>query len=271
MRNCGALLLVVTTACSNAGGEDAGSIAGLDAAVQVTDATIVDVGLRYDGGVIPQSDAGYGDPATLIDDLITIAGARTYVRVRGTTTSTMPPLVVLNTGPMMGHEYLVEPLDFLLGPGGREDPNRLMLFYDMRATGRSGFGSIASSTITIDAHVSDLVDVLQWFDHFTERSGPVDVLAHGYGAAVATLFAVEHPERFRRMVYVTPYPSNILEQADYGATINNRLNTGDRERLSELSQWNYCLRDIPRCSRDAWNIVGPTWLCPDHRDRKSVV
>lgn len=258
-------LLPLAFACSSTELLDAGTPTAQDAGATTSDATVVDAGTRYDSGIGPVEDAGFSDPATLLEGYESIEGVRTYIRVRGTLTSTLPPIVILNTGPMLGHDYLVEPLDFLLGPGGAQAPNRLLLLYDMRATGRSGFGSIVSPEITIEAHVEDLGYLLQWLDTFAGRTGPVDILAHGYGAAVASIFAVEQPERIRRMIYVTPYPAHVLEQADYGVTINNRLNSGDRERLVQISEWNYCLRDIPQCSRDVWNILGPTWFCENNR------
>lgn len=258
-------LLPLAVACSSTDETDAGPQTP-DAGPVSYDATVApDSGPRYDSGVTETPDAGFADPATLLQDFISLEGVRTYTRVRGTTTSTMPPLVVLNTGPMLGHEYQVEPLDFLLGPGGAADPDRLLVFFDMRATGRSGFGSIESSTITIDAHVEDLGNLMLWLDDFADRTGPVDILAHGYGTAVATLYAAQNPSRISRMVYVAPYPSHVVEQAEWGAEWNSRLSSGDRERLAEITMWNYCFRDFQRCSRDVWNIVGPTWFCPDNR------
>lgn len=259
-------LLPLAVACSGSGDEPDAGMANPDATPVTLDATIVDTGPPpYDGGVEPDTGQVFGDPATLMDGYETVEGVRTYLRVRGTRTSTMPPIVVMNTGPMLGHEYQVEPLDFLMGPGGAEDPDRLVVFYDMRGTGRSGFGSIESSTVTIGAHVEDLGYILTWLDDFASRTGPVDILAHGYGTAVATLYAAANPQRISRMVFVAPYPSHVVEQAEWGAEWNSRLNSGDRERLAEITMWNYCFRDFQRCSRDVWNIIGPTWFCDENQ------
>lgn len=258
-------LLPVAVACSDSDAEDTGADAGLDGGATSFDATVVDAGIRYDGGDDPTADAGFADPANLLEGFQDIVGVRTFVRVRGTLTSTMPPVLVLNAGPMLGHGYQVEPLDFLLGRGGAEDPDRLIVFYDMRATGQSGFGSIESSTVTIDAHVEDLDYMIDWVDDLTGRAGPVDFMAHGYGTAVATLYTALHPERVSRMIYAAPYPSHVGEQAEWGAEWNSRLNSADRQRLAEVTQWNYCFRDFQRCSRDVWNIIGPTWFCPENR------
>lgn len=256
----------LAVACSDGDSADAGS-GDPDAGPVQYDATVLpDSGAVYDGGVVGTMDAGFADPATLHEGFISLAGVRIYARVRGTTTSTMPPIIALNTGPMLGHEYLVEPLDFLMGPGGAEDPDRLVAFFDMRGTGQSGFGSIESATVSIDAHVLDLENFVLWLDDIADRTGPVDLLGHGYGAAVGTLYAAAHPERISRMVFVAPYPSNVVEQAEWGAEWNSRLNSGDRERLAEITMWNYCFRDFQRCSKDVWGIVGPTWFCPENKD-----
>ena len=261
------LLTTFAAACGTSESlPDAGPSAP-DATAVVLDATVVDAAPRYDGGVEEMPDVGFGDPATLHEALTPLGNnVPTYIRLRGTLTSTMPPVVVVNTGPLVGHEYLVEPFDFLLGPGGAADPDRLIVFFDMRATGRSGFGSIESSTITIDAHVEDFGYLLDWVEDFTEDERPVDIIGHGYGALVATLFAELAPARVGRLVLVAPYASHIGEQAEWGAAVNDRLTTGDRERLAQISEWNYCLRDLQRCSRDAWNIVGPTWFCEENRE-----
>jgi pimeloyl-ACP methyl ester carboxylesterase len=258
------LLPWAAAACSGGDASDAAVDAGADAGV-VYDGGLVDAGFRYDGGAVVTEDAGPADPATLLDQFEQIGGVRTYIRIRGTRTSTMPPVVVLNAGPMLGHDYLVAPLDFLLGPGGAEDPDRLLVFYDMRATGRSGFGAIGSATVSIDSHVLDLDAVLDYVDAFAERTGPVDVLANGYGTAVASLYTVAHPERISRMIFAAPYPSWVEEQAIWNAEWNSRLSSQDRERLNMIREWQYCLEDIPRCSRDVWNIMGPTWMCPENR------
>ena len=263
-RSLALTLLPFAVACSGEGGGDAGTDPNADAGVPYDGGT-TDAGFRYDGGVVIPEDAGPADPATLVDDYQQIGGVRTYIRIRGTVTSTMPPVVMLNAGPMLGHDYLIEPLDFLLGPGGATDPDRLLVFYDMRATGRSGFGAIGSATVSIDSHVLDLDAVLGYVDGVVGRSGPVDLLANGYGSAVASLYAVAHPERVSRMVFAAPYPSNVEEQALWNAEWNSRLSSQDRERLNNIREWQYCFQDIPRCSRDIWNIVGPTWMCPENR------
>lgn len=272
MRGCLGLVpwFGLVAACGSEGDPDAGAPGGVDAGVTgPLDATVVDTGVAYDGGVAPPPDAGFADPATIMDSLRMIDGVRTQVRIRGTLTSTLPPIVFLNTGPMHGHEYLIEPTDFLLGAGGAEAPNRLLFFYDMRGTGRSGFGGLGqtqTASVTIEAHVGDLGHVLDFFDEVRGDDGPVDLFAHGYGAAVATLYLQTHSDRFRRAVFSNPYPSHVLEQADWGAEVNARMSTADRQRLAEVSQWEYCLRDWLRCSRETWLLWGHTWFCPENRD-----
>ena len=53
------------------------------------------------------TDAGFADPTTLLEGVEVLDGLRTYVKMMGTLTSTMPPLVFLHAGPALSHEYLL--------------------------------------------------------------------------------------------------------------------------------------------------------------------
>ena len=64
----------------------------------------------------PEGDAGFGDPATLSFGHERIEGIRTYLHIRGSLTSTMPPVLMMNTGPLVSFEYWDTSMDFLLGP-----------------------------------------------------------------------------------------------------------------------------------------------------------
>ncbi|MEO1337977.1 MAG: alpha/beta hydrolase, partial [Myxococcota bacterium] len=211
----------------------------------------------------PQPDAGFSDPATLQKGIELIGGVRMYTHVRGTLTSTMPTVVFVNTGPFLGNEYLLAPMAFLLG-SSVQNPDRLHVYFDLRATGRSGFTATATAAITLDGHLNDLAAVIDWTRDEWGRTGPVDIVGHGYGASLAALYAAEHSDRVSRLVLVTPHPVDVQQHAEWYSEWNSRLNTPQRERLQAILRPENCLRNVPQCSFDYWTIIGPGWLCPEN-------
>ena len=214
---------------------------------------------RLDAGFEgPDEDAGFLAP-TVQEGLQPIGGVNLYTHVRGTLTSTLPPVIFINTGPFLGHEYLLEPMAFLLGPQGAE-PDRLHIYYDMRATGRSSFGN----QVDVASHVEDLGAIMDWVDGFTETTNAFDVIGHGYGAGIAVLYAADRPERLNHMVLITPHPADIDQHVEWYAEWNARLSTPERERIQQIILWTNCISDVLQCSLDYWDTIGPGWLCPEN-------
>ena len=97
------------------------------------------------------------------------------------------PLLVVPGGPLLAPSYLGD-------LGGI--PARMHLLH-LRGTGRSGPADPAS--LRFDLHVDD-VEAYRAAAGF----GPVDVLAHSAGAAIAVRYALRYPRHVRRLVLVTP-------------------------------------------------------------------
>lgn len=236
---------------------------GLDAGSLTDFGTEPDVGATDFG--VGDSGPQFFDPSIISQDSEEIGGANLFVTVRGTLTSTMPPVVILPTGPMHGQEYLFEPTEFLLGPGGRNAPNRLLVYLDHRATGRSSRGSLEDSEVSVEAHIRDLGNLLEFIAEKTGRDEPVDILGHGYGAGIGALYASRFPNRVRRLVLSNPYPVDIQDHSLWNEEFNSRLDGSALERLLDVTRFNICFRNVRECSRNSWNIIGPTWFCEDTR------
>lgn len=221
-----------------------------------------DLGARRDAG---RGDIGFSDPSVLLEGLEPIGGPLLYITVRGTRTSTLTPVVILPTGPMPGQEYLYEPTEFLLGPGGAESPNRLLVYLDLRATGRSSFGEIMNADVSVENHVRDVENLVLWLDDFLGSAEPVDLLGHGYGAGIAMLYAARFGDRVRRLVLANPYPANIRDHARWNEAYRSRLDSADLTRLAQYADFRFCLQDFVACSAETWNIIAPTWMCPENR------
>ncbi|MEO1227309.1 MAG: alpha/beta hydrolase [Myxococcota bacterium] len=226
--------------------------------------TPFDAGTRPDTG---SPDAGFADPSILGQGQEIIGGPLLFVTLRGTLTSTMPPLVLLPTGPMHGQEYLYDPTEFLLGSGGVDAPNRLMVYLDLRATGRSAFGAIGDAEVTVENHIKDVENIVTYIDGLLGRTGPIDFLGHGYGAGIAVLYAARHGDRVSRLVLSNPFPANVQDNARWNENYRARLNAAESERLVDLTQPRICLQDLERCSLEAWNIIGPTWICRENETK----
>jgi len=108
-------------------------------------------------------------------------------------------------------EQLPQPGDmkYLLEPLAPLAPNRTLIFYDLRGRGESG--EVADSTaLTLAADVGDLDRVRRFF-----HLGRVKLIGHQWGAAVAAIYAVEHPDLVERLVLLSPYPVHRQFLTDY--------------------------------------------------------
>jgi pimeloyl-ACP methyl ester carboxylesterase len=229
-------------------------------------------GDRPDGG---PKDAGFADPNTLLEGQQNLNGLKTYMKIAGTRSSTMPPAVVLNggaavflpifgsviAGPGLSHEYLVP----FMAP---IQDNRLIVYYDMRATGRSSFGTIGgTSTVTLSQHVNDLTDVLDFVKDFSGQD-KVDLIGFGYGALVGALYAAQHPARISRLVATTPFPTNNGQYIKYVSNMSRRMTSADRQQAQMIAGWgSECLQNESQCFLQLWGITGPRTMCPDKFDQ----
>lgn len=240
------------------GGEDAGF---WDLSVDP-----VDSGIEGPPDVMTSTVVDPSDPSILARSFVSIRSVKLWVTIRGQADSTKPPMIIIPTGPGLGHEYLFEPTAFLLGPGGRAAPDRLLVYFDPRATGRSETGSLLDPEVTVERHLSDLAGVLDYVDEYLGSPQTYDLLGHGYGAGLAALLAEQTPERVHRLILSNPFPSNIQEHADWIAESLARMSLSERERYVQVTDFRTCLRDLTLCERDSWAIAGPTWFCEDNRD-----
>ena len=100
--------------------------------------------------------------------------------------------VVLHGGPGASHDYLLPGFD-LLAPG------RTLIYYDQRGGGRSPVGR--SVPVGWREHVADL-------DALREARGQerLTIAGDAWGALLALLYAIEHPDRVEKLALVSPAP-----------------------------------------------------------------
>lgn len=207
----------------------------------------------------------FNDPAALFEGQRSIANARMRIQVRGSETSTLTPILMLSHGPSVGFEYLVEPTDFLLGPGGVEDPNRLVFFIDLPGAGRSDEGSLSRPDVTIENQYAFLIIAIEEYFHtFDDR--PYDVIGHHFGGLIATLLANRRPDLVEDVVLISPYPLTFAERGIYNSAYrtSERISASDRQFINDLQGVPRCFFDPNQCALEIYLIFARTWVCREN-------
>jgi len=133
-----------------------------------------------------------------------IRGASLFVRRIGSG----PPTVVLHGGPGAHHDYLLPGFDALAV--GRE-----LIYYDQRGGGRSSVPRDVPVGWT--EQVADLEALRErWsLDRLT-------LAGYSWGALLALLYALGHPERVQRLALVSPAPAWRAARESYEARFSQR-------------------------------------------------
>lgn len=177
-------------------------------------------------------------------------GASLFYRMTG---SGPDVLVMIHGGPGMDSGYMVP--DF----GPLAEHHRL-LFYDQRGGGRSEHLRDDPALYTMARHVADLEALRQHFglDRMT-------LVAHSFGPAIAASYAIAHPDRVARMIFLGPVPPRAGDfAARYGATLEGRLTAGERAEMEKLGDAMIHGPDPVAACRAYWKIaVVPRVATPD--------
>jgi proline iminopeptidase len=177
-------------------------------------------------------------------------GARLYFRWVG---SGPDVLVMIHGGPGMDSGYMAT--DF----APLAERHRL-LFYDQRGGGRSELLRDDPALFTMARHVADLEALRRRFG--LER---MTLVAHSFGPAVAAAYAMEHPDRVARMIFIGPVPPRAGDLwTRYAANLESRLSADERTRLARLEADMIRGADPVRACRAYWAIaVKPRLARPD--------
>jgi proline iminopeptidase len=155
------------------------------------------------------------------DTLLAVNGTRLFVHREGAVGTDAPPLVVIHGGPVLDHGYLPPHL----APLGRDFE---LIYYDQRLSGRSD-GVVDSVSVRLQTFVDDLEAVRVALGH-----DPIDIVAHSWGGLIAMAYAVEHRDRVRRLVLVSPMaPTAALWREEQRAQAE-RMTAADTAGLGAL-------------------------------------
>lgn len=162
-------------------------------------------------------------------------------------------LVMIHGGPGMDMGYMVP--DF----GPLAERHRL-LFYDQRGAGRSQRLRDDASLYTMDRHVADLEALRRQFG--LEK---LTLVAHSFGPAIAARYAMAHPDRVARMVFIGPVPPRAGDLwKRYGDNLESRLTSEERAELARLETAMVSGEDPVQACRAYWAIaVKPRVASPE--------
>jgi proline iminopeptidase len=177
-------------------------------------------------------------------------GVQLYVRRVGDSSQTV---IVLHGGPGFTMEYLAADIEPLA-------EKHTLVFYDQRGTGRS---TLVSDAAGLDAQrfVDDLETVRQHFG--LDR---LNLLSHSWGAAVAALYAMRHPERIERMIFVGAMP---LRHAELVRTFQAVEAGGDSEWRQQLHERRVAWRNDPG-NAAACRAYYATWFIPFYGNKAAA-
>jgi pimeloyl-ACP methyl ester carboxylesterase len=266
-RTLSVALLAAVLACSDDGGLNPVPDVGPNDSGETPDAGPADTGSEDAGTPDAAEDAGgTQNPEILFRGVEQVADERLYLEGIGTTTSTNNPVLLLAFLPGFESGYWVPEADFLLGPGGRAQPNRAVVMVDVLAQGRSGIASDDEQLITVEAQVNSLGNAITHLrENYFSAETRFDVIAHGYGALLSVLHEAASPGDFDKLIMVSPYPWNVDDWADWIANYSTDPRY-DGKAFVDLQISPRCRRDSAQCEIDLFRIYGLPWVCEGNND-----
>jgi proline iminopeptidase len=192
--------------------------------------------------------------ATMLSVIAAMSTAQNFVdagdgvRIWYSDTGKGSPIIVIHGGPGMDHATLEADLAPLA-------QDHRMIYYDQRGGGLSTLPS-DPALLTIDHHVSDL-EALR--NHLGLNK--VTLLAHSFGPAIATMYAIRYTDHVERMVFIAPIPprkGTFFEE--FGANLRQRLTKEQTKRAARLEKSFATASDVTAVCRQYWSIMTPPRL-----------
>jgi proline iminopeptidase len=164
-------------------------------------------------------------------------------------------VIVLHGGPGAHHDYLLPGFD-LLAHG------RTLVYYDQRGGGRSPVGR--DVPVGWREHVADLEALRDTWG--IER---LDLCGYSWGALLAMLYAVTHPERVSSLALVSPAPAARREREVYESNLARRNSTPALlAARAELQASGLRSRDIPAYNARLFELAVAGYFHDPSRSRE---
>ena len=143
--------------------------------------------------------------ASPLEQQVSVNGISLYTRIVGVG----PGVIVLHGGPGAHHDYLLPQFDALA-------VGRTLHYYDQRGGGRSPVER--EVPVGWREQVADL-DAL--IDHW--QLAPATVLGYSWGALLAMLHAIAHPEKIGRLALVSPAAATAQGRQEFETRFAERM------------------------------------------------
>jgi proline iminopeptidase len=168
----------------------------------------------------PEAPAAPGAPAAAAEGTFTGDGATLFYRTVGAGPDV---LVMIHGGPGMDSGYMVPDFAPLAA-------HHRLVFYDQRGAGKSERLRDDPALFAMARHVADLEALRQHLG-----LARMTLVAHSFGPAIAASYAIAHPDRVARMIFLGPVPPRQGEfEARYGKTLESRLTAEQRAEMARL-------------------------------------
>jgi proline iminopeptidase len=129
---------------------------------------------------------------------------------------------------------------------------RVVIYYDQRGGGRSELPT-DTTALTMAHHVADLEALRQHF-----RLERLTVFGHSFGPALAASYALAHPTRVARMIFVGPVPPRRgAFFGEYGANMASRMDSAALARMNRLGGEIATSADPVATCREFWRLGMP--------------
>lgn len=132
------------------------------------------------------------------------------------------PVLVVHGGPGMDHSYLRPGMEILAR-------SHRVVFYDQRGLGRSADAD--TSSISFEGYLADLDGVRAALG--IER---LNLIGHSWGALLATVYAIQNPERVASLILMSPVEPGQRYAADAAKNQASRRSRGDSVALVNLME-----------------------------------
>jgi proline iminopeptidase len=188
----------------------------------------------------PEAPAAPGAPAAAAEGTFTGDGATLFYRTVGAGPDV---LVMIHGGPGMDSGYMVPDFAPLAA-------HHRLVFYDQRGAGKSERLRDDPALFAMARHVADLEALRQHLG-----LARMTLVAHSFGPAIAASYAIAHPDRVARMIFLGPVPPRQGEfEARYGKTLEGRLTAEQRAEMARLEDAMLHGRDPVAACRAYWAI-----------------
>lgn len=169
-------------------------------------------------------------------------GVKLYYRIVG---SGNEPVVLIHGGPGFTSDYLADDL----APMARDHS---LLVYDQRGIGRSTLVS-DSTALAAERYVEDLEAIRK---HFGLEQ--LTLFGHSWGVAPAALYAMQYPERVRRMILVGTIPPERSGLVRAFEALAAARDSATRRRMADLSRIREAKPDDLAACREYYEL----WFTP---------